>query len=86
MSQTYQRFNKFEEISRVKITPNKDIVLSKMIRSNGQVCLFVNHQGNGYAKPGIAIPRDCLEKVYQAISDTRWLFMDDKKEVGTCAK
>ena len=87
MSQTYQRFNKFEEISRVKITPNKDIVLSKMIRSNGQVCLFVNHQVfNKYPKPGIAIPRDCLEKVYQAISDTRWLFMDDKKEVGTCAK
>jgi len=86
MSQTYQRFNKFEEISRVKITPNKDIVLSKMIRSNGQVCLFVNHQGNGYAKPGIAIPRDRLEKVCKAISDTRWLFLDDKKEEGTCAK
>ena len=87
MSQMHQRFNEFEEISRVKITPNQDIVFSKMIRSNGQVCLFVNHQVfNKYPKSGIAIPCDSLEEVYRAFSDTRWLFLDDKKEVGTCAK
>ncbi len=87
MSQIYQRFNKFEEISRVKITPNQDIVFSKMIRSNGQVCLFVNHQVfNKYPKPGIAIPRDSLEEFYRAVSDTGIEFLDDKKEVGTCAK
>ena len=87
MSQMHQRFNEFEEVSRVKITPNQDIVFSKMIRSNGEVCLFVNHQVfNKYPKPGIAIPRDFLEEFYRAVSDTRWLFLDDKEEVGTRAK
>ena len=87
MSQIYQRFNRFEEISRVKITPNQDIVFSKMIRSNGEVCLFVNHQVfNKYPKPGIAIPRDSLKEFYRAVSDTGIEFLDDKKEVGTCAK
>ena len=87
MNQMHQRFNEFEEVSRVKITPNQDIVFSKMIRSNGEVCLFVNHQVfNKYPKPGIAIPRDFLEEFYRAVSDTRWLFLDDKEEVGTRAK
>ena len=91
MSQTYQRLNDFEEISRVKITPNQDIVFSKMIRSDGEVRLFVNAQADPssplqYKDKGISIPRDSLEEVYQAFSDTRWLFLDDKKEVGTCAK
>lgn len=87
MSQIYQRFNKFEEISRVKITPNQDIVFSKMIRSNGEVCLFVNHQVfNKYPKPGIAIPCDSLEEFYRAVSDTQGLFPDDKKEVETHTK
>ena len=87
MSQMHQRFNEFEEISRVKITPNQDIVFSKMIRSNGEVCLFVNHQVfNKYPKPGIAIPCDSLEEFYRAVSDTQGLFPDDKKEVGTHAK
>ena len=91
MSQMHQRFNEFEEISRVKITPNQDIVFSKMIRSDGEVRLFVNPQADPssslqYKDKGISIPRDSLEEVYQAFSDTRWLFLDDKKEVGTCAK
>ena len=87
MNQMHQRFNEFEEISRVKITPNQDIVFSKMIRSNGQVCLFVNHQVfNKYPKSGIAIPCDSLEEFYRAVSDTGIEFLDDKKEVGTCAK
>ena len=87
MSQTYQRFNDFEEISRVKITPNQDIVFSKMIRSNGELCLFVNHQVfNKYPKPGIAIPCDSLEEFYRAVSDTQGLFPDDKKEVETHTK
>ena len=87
MSEIYQRFNKFEEISRVKITPIKDIVFSKMIRSDGVVCLFVNHQVfNKYPKPGIAIPCDSLEEFYRAVSDTQGLFPDDKKEVETHTK
>ena len=85
MSQMHQRFNEFEEVSRIKITPNQDIVFSKMIRSNGQVCLFVNHQVfNKYPKPGIVIPRDSLEEFYRAFSDTRSLFLDDKKESMIC--
>ena len=85
MSQMRQRFNEFEEVSRVKITPNNDLVFSKMSRSNGEVCLFVNHQAdpsslNQWKDKGIAIPRGCLEEFYRAVSDTRSLFLDDKKE------
>ena len=85
MSQMHQRFNKFEEISRTKITPNNDLVFSKMSRSNGEVCLFVNHQAdpsslNQWKDKGIAIPRGFLEEFYRAVSDTRSLFLDDKKE------
>ena len=85
MSQMHQRFNKFEEISRTKITPNNDLVFSKMSRSNGEVCLFVNHQADPssslqWKDKGIAIPRGCLEEFYRVVSDTRSLFLDDKKE------
>ena len=91
MSQTYQRFNDFEEISRVKITPNQDIVFSKMIRSDGEVRLFVNAQADPssplqYKDKGISIPRDSLEEFYRAVSDTQGLFPDDKKEVETHTK
>ena len=81
MSEIYQRFNKFEEIDRIKITPSLDIVFSKMIQSDGVVCLFVNHKVfNKYPKKGIVIPLDFLEEFYRAVSDTRSLFLDDKKE------
>ena len=85
MSQMHQRFNEFEEVSRIKITPNQDIVFSKMIRSNGEVCLFVNPQADPssslqWKDKGIAIPRDSLEEFYRVVSDTRWLFLADKKE------
>ena len=85
MSRTYQRFNRFEEISREKITPNQDIVFSKMIRSDGEVRLFVNPQADPssslqWKDKGIAIPRGCLEEFYRTVSDTRLLFLDDKKE------
>ena len=85
MSQMHQRFNEFEEVSRVKITPNNDLVFSKMSWSNGEVCLFVNHQADPssslqWKDKGIAIPRGFLEEFYRTVSDTRSLFLDDKKE------
>ena len=89
MSQMRQRFNEFEEVSRVKITPNNDLVFSKMSRSNGEVCLFVNHQADPssslqWKDKGIAIPRGCLKEFYRVISDTRSLFLDYKKESMIC--
>ena len=85
MSRTYQRFNRFEEISREKITPNQDIVFSKMIRSDGEVRLFVNPQADPssslqYKDKGISIPRDSVEKVSRAFSDACSVILDDKKE------
>ena len=89
MSRTYQRFNRFEEISREKITPNQDIVFSKMIRSDGEVRLFVNPQADPssslqYKDKGISIPRDSVEKVSRAFSDACSVILDDKKESMIC--
>ena len=89
MSQMHQRFNKFEEISRTKITPNQDIVFSKMIRSDGEVRLFVNPQADPssslqYKDKGISIPRDSVEKVSRAFSDACSVILDDKKESMIC--
>ena len=89
MSRTYQRFNRFEEISREKITPNQDIVFSKMIRSDGEVRLFVNPQADPssslqYKDKGISIPRDSVEKVSLAFSDACSVILDDKKESMIC--
>jgi hypothetical protein len=65
MSQMHQRKNLFEEILRIKISPNNDLVLSKMTREDGEVCLHVNHQAdpsssNQYKSKGIAIPEQIL--------------------------
>ena len=66
MSQTHQRQNLFEEIGRMKISPNNDLVLSKMTREEtGEVCLHVNHQAdpsssNQYKSKGIAVPEQFL--------------------------
>jgi len=89
MSQMHQNYNKFEEISRTKISPNNDLVLSKMSRTNGEVCLHVNHQADPsspaqYKARGITIPPDFLEEFYRVVSDTRSLFLDDKKEFMIC--
>ncbi len=68
MSQMHQRQNLFEEIGRMKISPNNDLVLSKMTREDGEVCLHVNHQAdpsssNQYKSKGIAIPEQFLAEL-----------------------
>ena len=60
-----EKQNTFEEITRMKISPNNDVVLSKMGRTNGEVCLHVNHQAdpsssNQYKSKGIAVPEQFL--------------------------
>jgi len=65
MSQMHQRQNLFEEIGRMKISPNNDLVLSKMTREDGEVCLHVNHQAdpsssNQYKSNGIVVPEQFL--------------------------
>ena len=89
MSQIHQKQNLFEEIGRMKISPNNDLVLSKMTREHGEVCLHVNHQADPsspaqYKARGITIPPDFLEEFYRVVSDTRSLFLDDKKESMIC--
>ena len=89
MSQMHQRFNKFEEISRTKITPNNDLVFSKMSRSNGEVCLFVNHQADPsspaqYKAKGVSIPLAFVEEFIQMVTNHRGVFPDDKKESMIC--
>ena len=68
MSQMHQRQNLFEEIGRMKISPNNDLVLSKMTREDGEVCLHVNHQAdpsssNPYKSKGIAVPEQFLAEL-----------------------
>ena len=65
MSQMHQRKNLFEEIGRMKISPNNDLVLSKMTREDGEVCLHVNHQAdpsssNQYKSKGLTVPKQFL--------------------------
>ena len=65
MSQMHQRQNLFEEIGRMKISPNNDLVLSKMTREDGEVCLHVNHQAdpsssNQWKSKGTTVPEQFL--------------------------
>ena len=85
MSQMYQKQNTFEEISRMKISPNNDVVLSKMGRINGEVCLYVNHQADPsspaqYRAKGVSIPLAFVEEFIQMVTNHRGVFSDDKKE------
>jgi hypothetical protein len=89
MSQMHQKQNTFEEISRMKISPNNDVVLSKMGRTNGEVCLHVNHQADPsspaqYKARGVSIPLALVEEFIQMVTNHRGMLPDDKKESMIC--
>ena len=67
--------NKFEEILRIKFSPNNDLVLSKMTRQDGEVCLHVNHQAdpsssNQYKSKGIVIPSQNLIEFQEKLANS----------------